>query len=118
MLTKNKKILAVLAVVAAFCAASLGVDVTAVAACDSVNISYTNTHNATTNSYETTALTLSWIDARCGTKAYQVALNSGTTTLFSGSGTVAATPGGQTIVISPAVNAAAVTRVSLDITGR
>jgi len=132
MLTRNKKILAVLAAVAAFAATaasaaalgglsseSLGADLTMVASCDSdsVTISYTTTHNAATNSYQTTALTLSGVDASCTTKTYRVALDSDTTTLFSGSGTVAPTSGRQTIAVSPAVNAGAVTQSSLVITG-
>lgn len=132
MRTKNKKVLAVLAALAAFAATaasaaslgglnstSLGADQTVVAACDSngIDISYTNTYNATSNAYETTAVTLSGVDASCDTKSYQVALNDGAATLFNGSGTVTLVTGSQTIAVSPAVDAQAVTKAALVITG-
>ena len=128
----HKKALAVLAALGAFGAltasaaslggltsASLGADQTVVASCDTdgIALAYTSVYAPATNTYQTTAVTLSGVATTCDTQAYKLTLSDGTVSLVESSGTVSLSSGSQTITLTPSVSADAVTKASLVITG-
>jgi hypothetical protein len=128
----NKKALAALGGLAAFgiltasaaslgglTSASLGADQTVIASCDTngITMAYTNAYDAPSNSYKTTAVTISSVDPACATKTYKLTMSDGTVSLNETSGTVTLASGSQTITLSAAVDAKSVTKTALVITG-
>jgi len=128
----NKKAFAILGAFVAFAALtasaatlggltseSLGADQTVVASCDSdgIALAYTNVYNATTNDYQTTAVTLSGVATPCVGQHYQLTLSDGTASLGESTGTVALTSGSQVVTLASPVAAASVTKASLVISG-
>jgi hypothetical protein len=124
----NKKVVAAFGGLAAFgiltasaaslgglTSSSLGADQTVVASCDStgINMSYTTAYDAPSNSYKTTAVTISNVDPSCATKAYKLTMSDGSASLNETSGTVTLTSGSQTIALSAAVDSKAVTKAAL-----
>jgi hypothetical protein len=124
----NKKVVAAFGGLAAFgiltasaaslgglTSSSLGADQTVVASCDStgINMSYTTAYDAPSNSYKTTAVTISNVDPSCATKSYKLTMSDGSASLNETSGTVTLTSGSQTIALSAAVDSKAVTKAAL-----
>ena len=129
---KNRKAFAILGAFIAFAAltasaatlggltsTALGADQTVVASCDTdgIAMAYTNVYDATTNDYQTTAVTLSGVNAACSGKAFQLTLGDGVAALGESTGTVALVAGSQTVTLTAPVSARAVTRASLVLTG-
>ncbi len=98
---------------------SLGADQTVIATCDSTGITmaYTTAYVPATNSYVTTAVNLSNVDASCGTKAFKLTLSDAANSVNETTGTVTLTAGAQTIPLSANVDSKAFTKVALVITG-
>jgi hypothetical protein len=98
---------------------SLGADQTVIASCDTtgINMAYTTAYDGPSNSYKTTAVTISNVDPTCATKAYKLTLSDPTTSLNETSGVVTLVGAAQTIVLSSPVDAKAYTRTALVITG-
>jgi hypothetical protein len=94
---------------------SLGADQTVVASCDSngIAMAYTTTYDAPSNSYKTTAVTISNVDASCATKSYKLTMSDGAASLNETSGTVTLTAGSQTITLSAAVDSKLITKAAL-----
>jgi hypothetical protein len=128
----NKKALAALGGLAAFgiltasaaslgglTSSSLGADQTVIASCDTngISMAYTNAYDAPSNSYKTTAVTISSVDPSCATKTYKLTMSDGTASLNETSGTVTLASGSQTITLSAAVDSKSVTKTALVITG-
>lgn len=128
----NNKTIAVLGTLAAFgfltasastlggvSSAGVGADQTIVAACDNdgIALDYTTTYNANTNSYRTSAVTLSGVAAACQGKTYKVALSDGAAAVSEVTGTVALTAGSQTIALPTPVDSKNVAKAALAITG-
>lgn len=98
---------------------SLGAGQNAVASCNTTGIAlaYTNVYDATSNDYQTTAVTLAGVASPCVGKHYQLTLSDGTTLLSESTGTVTLVSGSQTVRLTTPASAQAVTRASLVITG-
>jgi hypothetical protein len=98
---------------------SLGADQTVIASCDTdgINMAYTTAYDAPSNSYKTTAVTISNVNAACATKAYKLTMSDGTVSLNETSGTVTLVSGSQTIALSAAVDSKSVAKTALVITG-
>jgi hypothetical protein len=99
---------------------SLGADQTVVASCDTdgIALAYTNSYNAATNTYRTTAVTMSGVAATCDTKAYKLTLSDGNTSLGETTGTVTLAGGtSQTVTLGTPIDTRSITKVSLVITG-
>lgn len=99
--------------------ASIGADQTVVASCDSdgIALAYTNSYDGSTNSYRTSAVTMSGVAAACQGKAYKIALSDGTTSLGEVSGAVALTAGSQTVTLPAPIDSKNVAKAALAITG-
>lgn len=132
MNTKYKKALAVVFALATFSVISasaatlgglsstaLGADQRVIASCDTdgINLAYTNVFNATTNAYQTTAVTMSGVNSACTGQSFQLSLSDATTSLGETSGSVALTAGTQIVTLVAPINAGLITRASLVITG-
>jgi hypothetical protein len=99
--------------------ASLGADQTVVASCDTdgIALAYGNTYNATTNTYQTTTVTMSGVNAACATKTFKLTLSNGTISLGEATGAVTLTSGSQTVTLGTAIDSTTITKASLVITG-
>lgn len=101
---------------------SLGAGNTVVASCDTdgIAVAFANSLNAG-NTYDTTAVNLSGVNAACNGLSYKVQLLQGTPTKTplgaEQTGTLGVASGASTITLSSAVSAASVTGVSVVITG-
>lgn len=128
----KKKLLAVVGAVATFGAltasastlgsldsASVGADQTVLASCDSdgVALGYTNVYDNASNSYRTTAVTMSGIDAACQGKTYKLTLSNGTVSVAEASGAVAVVGGNQTVALSSPVAASSISKAAIVIAG-
>lgn len=128
----NKKLVAVLGTLGAFgtltaaaaslgglTSASLGADQTVVASCDTdgIALAYTNSYDATTNAYKTTAVTMSGVATPCATKSFKLTLSDGTVSLAENTGTVTLTSGSQVVTLTAAVDTKSITKAALVITG-
>ena len=128
----KKKIIAVVAAFGAFGAltasaatlggltsTSLGADQTVVASCDTdgIGLAYSNSYDAVTNAYRTTAVTLSGVNAACASKTFRLTLSDAAASLSETTGAVALTSGSQTITLASAVDSRSITRAALTITG-
>jgi len=128
----KKKIVAVVAALGAFGAlsasaatlggltsTSLGADQTVVAACDTdgIGLAYTNAYDAATNTYRTTAVTLSGVNAACAAKTFRLTLSDGTASLSETTGAVTLASGSQTVTLASSVDTRSITRAALTITG-
>lgn len=82
---------------------------------DGIGLAYTNAYDASSNTYQTTAVTMSGVATPCAGKQYQLTLSDGTASLSESTGTVSA--GSQTVTLTAPVSAQAVTHASLVITG-
>lgn len=124
----NKKALAAIGGLAAFgiltasaaslgglTSSSLGADQTVVASCDTngIQLTYTNSYVAATNSYSTTAVTLAGVDPTCATKSFRLSLSNGTVSLGETTGTIQAGGGTQAVTLAAAVDAKSVTNAAL-----
>ena len=100
---------------------SLGADRTVVASCQSdaagAALAYTNAYDAPSNTYKTTAVTMSGVNTACATKAFKLTLSDGTASLSESTGTVTLVAGAQTVTLATPVSANAITKTSLVITG-
>jgi hypothetical protein len=98
---------------------SLGAGQNATASCNTTGIAlaYTNVYNAASNDYQTTAVTMSGVNAVCSGRAFQLTLSDGVAVLATKTGTVALVTGSQTVTLTTPVSARAVTGASLVITG-
>jgi hypothetical protein len=98
---------------------SLGADQTVIASCDpnGITMAYTTAYVPASNSYVTTAVTISNVDSTCGTKAFKLSLSDGAASLNETTGTVTLTAGAQTIPLSSNVDSKAFTKVALVISG-
>jgi hypothetical protein len=129
---KNKKAFAILGAFIAFAAltasaatlggltsTALGADQTVVGSCDTdgIALAYTNVYDATTNDYQTTAVTLSGVATPCIGQHYQLTLSDGAASLGEKAGTVALTAGSMVVTLTSPVVAQSVTKASLVITG-
>jgi hypothetical protein len=128
----NKKVLAVAVAIGGFgvltaaaaslgglTSASLGADQTVVASCDTdgIALAYTDAYDALSNTYKTTAVTISGVATPCVGKTYKLTLSDGTVSLGETSGTVALTTGSDVITLTAPVDAHSVTKAALVITG-
>lgn len=96
----------------------LGANTTVVASCDTngVSLSYTTAYNATAGRYDVTSATVSGIAAACAGQTLSLTLaDAGFVALGSGSATVSGTS--QTVTFSPGIDAEAVARAAVVITG-
>ncbi|MHB8187952.1 MAG: hypothetical protein ACYDDU_18170 [Dermatophilaceae bacterium] len=92
-----------------------------------IGLAYTNVYNAKTNAYQTTAVTMSNVDAACGGKQFQLTLSDGvpanaanwpeTTGTFPTPASGSTTTVSQTVKLGTPANAALITVASLVITG-
>lgn len=132
MSISRKKLLAVAAAVGVFgtltasaaslgglSSTSLGADQTIVASCDTdgVALAYTNNYDVATNSYRTSAVTMSGVATACVGKTFKLTLSDPTVSLGETTGTVTLASGSQVITLAAPVDAKAVTRAALVITG-
>jgi N-acetyl-beta-hexosaminidase len=128
----KKKIIAVVAALGAFGAltasaatlggltsTTLGADQTVVASCDTdgIGLAYANTYDAATNTYRTTSVTMTGVNATCATKAFRLTLSDATASLSETTGTVTLASGSQTVALASSVDARSITRAALVITG-
>ena len=99
---------------------SLGSDDQVVAGCDSDGIvtDYTASYNATSQSYEVTAVDFTSVDAACNGKAATVSLRNGTTNLgTTNAASITVAAGAFSITLAAPVTASSVTGLSLLISG-
>lgn len=97
---------------------SLGADVGVVASCDTdgVAVSYVNSYDPTSGSYQTTAVNVTSINAACNGLAIDLTLkDAADASLGTGSSTVAA--GSATITLGTAADSSAVTGIAVIIDG-
>ncbi|MHB1475342.1 MAG: hypothetical protein ACYCV4_17315 [Dermatophilaceae bacterium] len=140
----HKKSFAVLGALAAFGAltasaaslggltsSTLGAAQVVVASCQTtttpgIGLAYTNVYDPTTNAYQTTAVTMSGVDAACVGKHFQLTLSDGTPATWQKetTGTFPTPASGSTTTVSqtvtlatPAPQADKITMASLVITG-
>jgi hypothetical protein len=99
---------------------SLGADNTVIASCDTdgILLSYTNTYAAGANTYTTTQVIASGVNAGCAGKIAKLSLENGTTLIGEYTQNPAVvTAGVMTITITGSVPAASITAAALVITG-
>jgi hypothetical protein len=99
---------------------SLGADQTVVAACQAgtLTATYTSTYAAAEPGYRVGTVTVTGLTSTCYSKAYRVTLStSADASLGEATGTTPSTGSSFTVTFSPAVGAAAVTGISVVISG-
>lgn len=99
-------------------AQQLGANTTVVAPCDTngVNLTYTTGYNATAGRYDVTSATVSGIAAACTGQNLALTLADSSFAAL-GSGTATVTGASHTVTFTPTVNAEAVVRAAVVISG-
>jgi hypothetical protein len=94
---------------------SLGADQTVIASCDTdgISLTYTNAYDAPSNSYKTSAVVASAVNAACGSKSYKLTLSNGAASLGEFTNTVTLAGSTFTIPISPTVDSKSITKAAL-----
>ena len=99
---------------------SLGAATTTVAACQSatLNATYTTTYSSSTPGYTVGTVTVTGLAATCYSKAYKMTLGgAASVSLGEATGTTPATGTTFSATFAPAVNAASVTAINVEISG-